>query len=311
MKLKHKVLICDTVSQKCIELLRSMGFEVEYQPKITHEELVKKVEGYDAIIVRSRTKVTKEVIKAGTRLKVIGRAGAGLDNIDLHAAKELGIEVLNTPEAPANAVAELVIGLMLCLTRGICKADTGMRAEKWLKSELLGMELRGKTIGIIGIGRVGTRVARLAKAFDMRILGRDIRSIEEGLLKELGMKMVSLEELLSESDFVVLCVPLTNETYHMIDEERLKKMKRTAYLINISRGEVVDEKALLKALKEGMIAGAALDVYEVEPPHSYELMKLPNVVCTPHIGAQTVEAQDLAAAILVEKLGKALSSRDE
>lgn len=309
--MKHKVLICDTVSQKCIELLRSMGFEVEYQPKITHEELVKKVEGYDAIIVRSRTKVTKEVIKAGTRLKVIGRAGAGLDNIDLHAAKELGIEVLNTPEAPANAVAELVIGLMLCLTRGICKADTGMRAEKWLKSELLGMELRGKTIGIIGIGRVGTRVARLAKAFDMRILGRDIRSIEEGLLKELGMKMVSLEELLSESDFVVLCVPLTNETYHMIDEERLKKMKRTAYLINISRGEVVDEKALLKALKEGMIAGAALDVYEVEPPHSYELMKLPNVVCTPHIGAQTVEAQDLAAAILVEKLGKALSSRDE
>ena len=309
--MKHKVLICDTVSQKCIELLRSMGFEVEYQPKITHEELVKKVEGYDAIIVRSRTKVTKEVIKAGSRLKVIGRAGAGLDNIDLHAAKELGIEVLNTPEAPANAVAELVIGLMLCLTRGICKADTGMRAEKWLKSELLGMELRGKTIGIIGIGRVGTRVARLAKAFDMRILGRDIRSIEEGLLKELGMKMVSLEELLSESDFVVLCVPLTNETYHMIDEERLKKMKRTAYLINISRGEVVDEKALLKALKEGMIAGAALDVYEVEPPHSYELMKLPNVVCTPHIGAQTVEAQDLAAAILVEKLGKALSSRDE
>ncbi|MEM3438015.1 MAG: D-2-hydroxyacid dehydrogenase [Nitrososphaerales archaeon] len=303
---KYKVLICDSFAENGIKRLSSR-FDVTYLPKITSQELLNKIHDYDVVIVRGRTKITKDVIEKGEKLKVIGRAGIGLDNIDLEAAESKGIKVFNTPESSTNAVAELTIGLMIDLARGISKGDFGMKQGNWLKDELMGFELRGKTLGIIGMGRIGTQVARLAKAFGMKILVNDIIKLDEGILNEVGAKLVSLDELLSSSDFVSLHVTLTNETYHMINEEKLSKMKKNAYLINTSRGSVIDEKALLNALKEGLIKGAALDVFEIEPPVSNELIKLHNIITTPHIGAQTKEAQELAATLLVDKIIEALS----
>ncbi|MEM3531183.1 MAG: D-2-hydroxyacid dehydrogenase [Nitrososphaerales archaeon] len=303
---KYKVLICDSFAENGIKRLESR-FDVTYLPKITSQELLNKIHDYDVVIVRGRTKITKDVIEKGEKLKVIGRAGIGLDNIDLKAAESKGIKVFNTPESSTNAVAELTIGLMIDLARGISKGDSGMKQGNWLKDELIGFELRGKTLGIIGMGRIGTQVARLAKAFGMKILVNDIVNLDEKILNEFGAKLVSLDELLSSSDFVSLHVTLTDETYHMINEEKLSKMKKNAYLINTSRGSVIDEKALLNALKEGLIKGAALDVFEIEPPVSNELIKLHNIIATPHIGAQTKEAQELAATLLVDKIIETLS----
>ncbi|MCP8310040.1 MAG: D-2-hydroxyacid dehydrogenase [Candidatus Methylarchaceae archaeon HK01B] len=297
-----KVLICDSFSEKGIEMLSSESFDITYLPKITSQDLLSKVHEYDVLIVRGRTKITKEVISKGKNLKIVGRAGVGLDNIDLESAKSWGIKVLNTPMASTDAVAELTIGLMLALSRGIVQGDAGIKQGKWLKHELMGSELKGKTLGVIGMGRIGTKVARLAKAFGMKILAFDIIKLSEELLYELEAKTVPLDELLTSSDFITLHVILTEDSYHMINEERLSKMKRTAYVINASRGAVIDEKALLNALKSGSIKGAALDVFEVEPPISSELVKLQNVVTTPHIGAQTKEAQELAATLLAEKI---------
>jgi D-3-phosphoglycerate dehydrogenase len=303
---KYKVLVCDSFAESGIKRLSSY-FDVTYLPKITSQELLDKIHDYDVVVVRGRTKITKDVITKGENLKVIGRAGIGLDNIDVKYAESKGIKVFNTPESSTNAVAELTIGLMIDLARGISRGDFGMKQGNWLKDELMGFELRGKTLGIIGMGRIGTQVARLAKAFGMKILVHDIVELNEDILNEVRAKSVSLDELLSSSDFVSLHVTLTDETYHMIDEKKLSKMKREAYLINTARGPVVDEKALLNALKNGSIKGAALDVFEVEPPVSSELVKLHNVIATPHIGAQTKEAQELAATLLVEKIIDALS----
>ncbi|MCP8312913.1 MAG: D-2-hydroxyacid dehydrogenase [archaeon] len=302
---KYKVLICDSFAEKGIEKLSSQ-FDVTYLPKITNQELLNKIHDYDVVIVRGRTKITKDVIEKGENLKIIGRAGIGLDNIDLKSAESKGIKVFNTPESSTNAVAELTIGLMIDLARGISKGEFGIKQGNWLKDELMGFELKGKTLGIIGMGRIGTQVARLAKAFGMKILVYDIVELDKDVLNEVRAKVVSLDELLSSSDIVSLHVTLTDDTYHMINEEKLSKMKKGAYIINTSRGPVIDEKALLNALKSGSIKGAALDVFEVEPPGSSELVKLHNVVAIPHIGAQTKEAQDLAATLLVEKIIKAL-----
>ena len=303
-----KVLVCDPVSSKCIEILKSAGLEVSYQPKISAEDLIKQIPEYDVVIVRSRTKITSSVIEAGKKLRVIGRAGVGLDNIDVDAASKRNIVVLNTPESSTEAVAELVIGFMLSLARKIPLGDRGIKEGQWLKSEMMGIELKGKTLGIVGLGRIGSRVGALAKAFGMKILVYDVIQLPEQLIKSLEAEVVDLDTLLSLSDFVTLHVPLTPETKHMMNRERLAKMKKGAYLINASRGEVVDEEALYAALKEGWLAGAALDVFEKEPPTS-EVVKLPNVVCTPHIGAQTVEAQDAAGEMLAEKVVKALGLR--
>jgi D-3-phosphoglycerate dehydrogenase len=303
-----KVLVCDPVSSRCIETLRGAGLEVSYQPKISAEDLIKQIPEYDVVIVRSRTKITSSVIEAGKKLRVIGRAGVGLDNVDTEAAARRNIVVLNTPESSTEAVAELVIGFMLCLARKIPLGDRGIKEGRWLKGEMMGIELKGKTLGIVGLGRIGSRVGALAKAFGMKILVYDVIQLPEQLIKSLEAEVVDLDTLLTRSDFITLHVPLTPETRHMINRERLAKMKKGAYLINASRGEVVDEEALYEALKEGRLAGAALDVFEREPPTS-EVVKLPNVVCTPHIGAQTVEAQDAAGEMLAEKVIKALGLR--
>jgi len=297
-----KVLICDPIDEEGIQKLEEAGFSVEVKPTISSEELLKTVHNYDVLIVRSRTKVTKEVIEAGKRLKLVGRAGAGLDNIDVGEAEKRGLKVLNTPEAPAEAVAELTLGLMLALARNVPNADRAVKEGKWIKKELMGWELKGKTLGTIGLGNIGERVAKLARAFGMRILITKRTLPDPSLLKELEAEFVPLAQMLKQSDVVTIHIPYNPQTHHMIGEKELQLMKRGAYLINTSRGAIVDEKALLKALQSGMLGGAALDVYEVEPPTDWSLMRLPNVVCTPHIGAQTEEAQKTASLLLAEKI---------
>jgi D-3-phosphoglycerate dehydrogenase len=302
LKSKMRILVCDPIPEEGIEKLKQAGFEVDVNPTITPEQLTKIVSNYDVLIVRSRTKVTKEIIEAGRRLRVIGRAGAGLDNIDLETAKQRGITVLSTPEALTEAVAELTIGLIISLARSIPLADRTLKEGKWIKKKLVGWQLEGKTLGTIGLGKIGERVARMAKALGMKILIREIIPLSPELLKELETEVVPLKELLQRSDVITLHVPLTSQTYHMIGAKEFQLMKNGAFLVNTSRGAIVDEKPLLIALKSGKIGGAALDVYEVEPPRDLELVKLPNVVCTAHIGAQTKEAQNAAASMIAEKI---------
>lgn len=296
-----KVLVCDEISESGIKLLRNAGFQVDIKFNITPEQLKQTIAEYDAAIVRSRTIFTKEILEAGRKLKVVGRAGVGLDNIDVETAKKRGVEVLNTPEALTASVAELTIALMLSLAREILRADRAMKEGKWIKKELMGTSLRKKTLGIVGFGRIGAYVASIAKALGMNILVTDPHA-DPQRLKEVDAQNVPLNVLLKESDFVSLHVPLTPETHHMIGEKQLQLMKHSAFLINTSRGAVVDEKALLTALQSGKLAGAALDVYEVEPPADLTLVKMSNTICTPHIGAQTEEAQELAATIIAEKV---------
>lgn len=306
LKPKKKVLVCDPIHKVGIEKLKQAGFEVEVKPSISDEELRNAVSNYDVLIVRSRTKVTREIIEAARQLKVVGRAGAGLDNINLEAIEKKSVKVLNTPEAPAEAVAELTLGLMLSLARNIPLADRSMKQKKWIKKKLLGWELKGKTLGTIGLGNIGEKVARLTKAFGMKILITKRTPPDPALLKELEAEFVPLQELLRRSDIVTIHVPHTPQTHHMIGEKEIQLMKKGAFLINTSRGAIVDEEALLKALKAGKLGGAALDVYETEPPTDWTLMQLPTVICTPHIGAQTREAQRAASELIAEKIIKVL-----
>ena len=311
-----RVLITDPLDPAGIRALEEAGVEVDYRPDITSEELKAIVGRYDALIVRGRTKVTGEVIAASSgRLKAVCRAGVGLDNIDLRAAEEAGITVFNTPEASTEAVAELTVGLMLSLARSIPMADRSLKEGRWAKRELVGWELRGKTLGILGFGRIGQRVAEICHALGMRILAyRRTRppSLEAVLARTGAIMASSLEELLVNSDIITIHVPLTPQTKHMIGEREIALMKQGAILINTSRGGVVDEKALYEALRSGKLAAAALDVFEEEPPSglSLELAKLPNVVATPHIGGQTREAQRMASELAAKKLIDFFRSRE-
>lgn len=301
------VLVCDPIHDDGVKILREAGYIVDLRTSITASELVDAVGDFDAIVVRSRTKVTDRVLEAGKRLKAVARAGVGLDNIDLIAAERLGIIVINSPEAPSNAVAELVLGLMLSLARRIPEADASMKKGEWIKKQFTGMELKGKTLGIIGFGRIGYQLAKKAGALGMRVLTYDI--VIEKLMEfveEAGAVAVDLDELLGSSDFVTVHVPLLPQTEHMIGAEEMSAMKDSAYLINVARGGVVDEEALRKALVNGKLAGAALDVYEEEPPRDNSLTGLKNVVSLPHIGAATVEAQRANSTIVAEKLIKIL-----
>lgn len=307
VKSKLRVLLCDPIDEEGIQKLRQADFIVDFRPAITYEELKQAVANYDILIVRGRTQVSNEILDAGTKLKAIGRAGAGLDNIDTETANKKGLKIFNTPKAPAAAVAELTIGLMLSLARNIPHADQSMKEHKWTKGESTGWELRGKTLGTIGLGNVGEHVARLAKAFGMEILIHKRTPPDPTLMKELEAEFVSLREMLTRSDVVTIHIPYTAQAHHMIGETELSLMKKDAYLINTSRGAIIDEKALLKALQTGRLAGAALDVYEIEPPTDWTLMQLPNVISTPHIGAQTEEAQKAASLSLAEKIINAFS----
>lgn len=304
---KVSVLVADHVDESGLERLRSAGFTVSYKPGIKHDELVRTISNYEVLIVRGRTKVTREVIENGRRLRVIGRAGVGLDNIDLEAAREKGVLVLNSPEALTEPVAELTIGLMIAVARGIVYGHEELSKGRWVKNEVIGIELMGRTLGILGFGRIGRRVGELAKSFGMKILVNDIITPPKELLDKLGARLVSLEELFMNSEFVTIHVPLTNETRGMVDYNLLGLMKPGSYLINTSRGPVVKQEDLVKALREGILAGAALDVYDQEPPSpSLELLRMPNVVHTPHIGGQTREAQARAIMDLADKIIKAI-----
>lgn len=302
MKPKVRVLVCDSIHEDGVKKLEQAGFTVDVKTDILGEELKRVVSSYDALVVRSRTKVTEDVIKEGGRLKAVGRAGVGLDNIDSEAAKKRNIAVFNSPEASAEAVAELTIGLIISLARRIPFTDRTMKEGKWVKSQLEGWQLEGKTLGMLGLGNIGERVARIAKTLGMKILITKRTPPDPKLLAELEGEFIPLRDLLKRSDIVTIHIPSTPETHHMIGREEIQIMKDGAYLINTARGPIVDEKALFEALSSGKLAGAALDVYEAEPPKDSDLVKMPNVVCTPHIGGQTEESQREAATIIADKI---------
>ncbi len=302
MSLDQSVLICDQVNPVLNEILEKNGLKITYEPEITPEQISQKIENFDVVIVRSRTKLTKDLIEKASKCKIIARVGVGLDNIDQNTAKEKGIRVINAVEGAMNAVAELVIGLMLSLAREIPRADREVRNGNWIKKELMGTELRGKYLGIVGLGNIGKRLGRLARALNMNIIGFDVVPIDEEFSKEVGLMKTDLDTLLASSDYVSLHVPLLDSTKHMIDSVKMASMKNTARIINTSRGGVIDEEALYDALKNGKLGGAALDVFEVEPAISNKLTTLPNFISTPHMGAQTKEAQSLAANVIAEKI---------
>ncbi len=302
MSLNQSVLICDHVNPTLKEILEKNGLKVTYEPEITPEQIAEKIGNFQVVVVRGRTKLSRELIEKADKCKIIARVGVGLDNIDQEAAKEKNVRVINAVEGATTAVAELVIGLMLSMAREIPRADREIRNGNWIKKELAGTELKGKYLGIIGLGNIGKRLGRLTRALNMNIIGYDVIPIDDEFSKEVGLMKADLDTLLSSADYVSLHVPLLDSTHHMINAEKLKLMKNTARIINTSRGGVIDEDALYNSLKEGNIAGAALDVFEVEPATGNKLTTLPNFVATPHMGAQTKEAQLLAANIIAEKI---------
>jgi len=300
-----KVLICDHVEVEKLAL--GPGVVVDYKPTITKEELLTVAGEYDAFIVRSRTKIDRAVLERATRLRLVARPGTGLDNIDVEYAKSKGVTVVNSPESLVEAVAEHVVLLMLALSRKLVVADVGTKAGKWEKNALMGKELKGEVLGIVGLGRIGKRIAEVSKTLGMSVLFYDVISIPQEVVDSLGAQVVGLDELFRRSDYITLHVPITPETAHMIDAQRLGQMKRTAFLINTSRGGVIDEAALSAALQNGTIAGAALDVFEKEPPAG-PILTAPNTILTPHIGGQTEEAQTNAIVVVGEKVRDFFSS---
>jgi D-3-phosphoglycerate dehydrogenase len=302
MSLNQSVLICDQVNTTLKEILEKNGLKVTYEPEITPEQIAEKIGTFEVVVVRSRTKMTRELVEKANKCQIIARVGVGLDNIDQDAAKEKNIRVINAVEGAITAVAELVIGLMLSMAREIPRADREIRNGNWIKKELMGSELKGKYLGIVGLGNIGKRLGRLARALNMNIIGYDVAEIDNEFSKEVGLMKADLDTLLSSADYISFHVPLLDSTHHMINAEKLKMMKNTTRIINTARGGVIDEEALYNSLKEGSLAGAALDVFEVEPATGNKLVTLPNFIATPHMGAQTKEAQLLAANIIAEKI---------
>jgi len=302
MSMNQSVLICDQVAPILNDILQKNGLKITYEPEITPDQIKEKIGNFDIVVVRSRTKITKEMIDRANKCKIIARVGVGLDNIDVGAAKTKEIRVINAVEGAMNAVAELVLGLMLSLAREIPRADREIRNGRWLKKELMGTELSGKYLGIVGLGNIGKKLAKHARALNMNIIGYDVIPIPEDFSREVGLIKADLDTLISSADYISFHVPFTESTHHLVNSQLLAKMKKNACLINTSRGEIIDENALYDALKEGKIAGAALDVFESEPATGNKLATLPNVICTPHIGAQTKEAQALAANVIAEKI---------
>ncbi|HYV99828.1 MAG TPA: hydroxyacid dehydrogenase [Candidatus Acidoferrum sp.] len=309
-----KILVCDPIHQDGITLLMNTdGFEVTEKPTITATELEQEIAAYDAVIVRGRTKITAEVIQNGKRLRIIARSGVGLDNIDLGSARKKGVKVIATPAAPTTSVAELTIGLVLAIIRKISYADKAIKDGRWIKSELMGSELKSKTVGIVGAaGRIGLEVARIAvQGFGATVVGYDVIDFTEKAQQVGFTPIKDLGQLLNSSDIISIHVPYLPSTHHLINAKAIGEMKKGSILINPSRGDIVDGQALLEALKSGKLSGAGLDVFHKEPPSDEwekELTRLPNVVCTAHIGAQTSECQRLESTQLAEQLIEALKT---
>ena len=300
-----KVLITEALAESGVELLKQ-EFEVDVLLDLSPEELLEKIGEYDGLIIRSATQVTAEVIERADNLKAIGRAGIGVDNIDIEAATKRGIIVANAPESNTIAAGEHTLGLMLAAARHIPAADNSLRAGEWKRSKFKGVEVAGKTLGLVGLGHVGTIVARGALGMRMRVLAYD-PYVSEDRMRDMNVaRAETVDEVLEQSDFVSLHVPRTPQTMGLINEDALEKMRPSAYLINVARGGIVDETALYNALKEGRIAGAALDVFREEPTTDSPLFTLPNAIITPHLGASTVEAQDRAGVTAAEQVATAL-----
>ena len=292
-----KIIICDKTEKEYIEQMRAAGLTVDVRDDITPEQLMVELPNYDGMVVRSRTKVRKDLIDVCPNLKVILRGGAGRDTIDHEYAKEKGITVMNTPLANSKSVAELAIGYMLMMARSLYAASATMKAEKWEKKAFNGDEIGGKTLGLIGIGNIGKEVTKRAIAMEMTVVAYD------PYVKEMaGVKLVSLDELLAQSDYISLHLPKTKESANMIGKEQFAKMKNGVRIVNCARGGIVNEEALYEALTSGKVAGAALDVFNEEPPTDWKLAKLDNVIASPHIGAATKEAQARVGAEVAEKL---------
>ena len=281
-----KVLVCDSISPLAIERMRKACLEVDVNDKVTADELLQIIGAYDAMVVRSRTKVRKPVIDAATNLKVVVRGGVGVDNIDVDYAQARGIKILNTHGASTYSVAELTIGYLFALARPIVQSTASMREGLWEKSRFEGIEIQGKILGIIGMGRIGMAVATSAAALGMIVLGYDSRTIGPAPF----MQMVSLDELLARSDFITLHIPLTEDSRHLINADAIATMKTGVRIVDCARGGVIDEDALYDAIRAGKVAGAALDVFETEPLTDRRLFELPQVIGSPHIGASTHEA---------------------
>jgi D-3-phosphoglycerate dehydrogenase len=304
-----KILIADGLDQAGLSVLRQ-AVHVDELTGITADDLLAAIPEYDGLIVRGRTRVTAELIAAAVTLKVVGRAGVGVDNIDLVAAAKLGVIVVNAPTSTSIAVAELAFGLLLSVAREIPRADAGMKAGGWLKKDLEGVELFGKTLGIIGYGRIGAEVGRRAAAFGMTVLGYDPLIAADEIVRR-GGRPVDLDSLYSRCDFISLHLPLDANTRGMISPEAIGKMKPGVRLVCAARGGIIDEAALLAGLEDGKVAAAGLDVFAAEPPGLTRLVSHPGVVACPHIGAQTVESQsraslDIADEVLAALRGEAL-----
>lgn len=303
-----KILITDGMAAEAVQMLQDAGHEVDLN-EASPEELLELIGDYDALLVRSRTKVRNDAIDLGTRLKVIGRAGIGVDNINIDYAKEKGIKVVNAPTGSTLSVAELAFGHMLSLARGISRGTNGAKSGQWLKKQLKGIELDGKTVGIIGCGRIGQALAGRCQAFGMKTIGYD-PYLPADAAREVGIELMDLDEVFRRSDFISLHVALTDSTRHMVSDEQFGMMKSTAYIVNCARGGVVDEGALYRALNENRIAGAGLDVFETEPPGEMKLAELDNVTFTPHIGASTKDAQIKAGTLVAGEVMKVLKGEE-
>jgi D-3-phosphoglycerate dehydrogenase len=303
------ILISDAVDSRCIDIFQQHGYSVDYCPEISQSELVKIITNYEALIVRSRTTVTADVIQAGKNLKIIGRAGAGVDNIDVDAATRRGIIVMNTPGGNTISTAEHTISMMLALARNIPQADASLKQGKWDRKKYVGTELLGKTLGVVGLGKVGKEVAKRCQAFEMKVIGFD-PLISPDIATKLNIELVDFETLAKRSDFITLHTPLTEETENLFSKKTFSLCKKGVRIINCARGGIVNEDDILQALNDGIVAGAALDVFVKEPPGEHPLLQHPNVIVTPHLGASTEEAQEKVAIQIAQQVVDALQGKE-
>ncbi len=299
-----KILVSDPVSEQGIEILKK-EFDVDIATGIAPAELIKRIGNYEALIVRSETQVTKDVISAGKKLKIIGRAGVGVDNIDVNAATQRGIIVVNAPEGNTISAAEHTIALMLAMSRNIPQANASLKSKKWERKKFMGVEVRGKVLGIIGLGRIGTEVAKRAQGMEMKILAYD-PFISQERANELGVELTTVEGIVKRSDYITVHTPLTKETKDLISTREFAIMKKGARVINCARGGIINEDALAKAVKDGIVSSAAIDVFVKEPPFESPLLELDRVIVTPHLGASTEEAQINVAVSVAEQIVNAL-----
>ncbi|MCE8423496.1 MAG: phosphoglycerate dehydrogenase [Candidatus Methanoperedens sp.] len=299
-----KVLISDPISEKGIEILKN-EFDVDIMTGLEPAELIKRIVNYEALIVRSETQVTKNVIDAGKKLKIIGRAGVGVDNIDVNAATERGIIVVNAPEGNTISAAEHTIAMMMSMSRNIAQANASLKGKKWDRKKFMGVEVREKILGIVGLGRIGSEVAKRALGMEMRILAYD-PFISAERAKDLGVELTTVEDIVRRADYITVHTPLTKDTKDLISTKEFAIMKKGARVINCARGGIINEEALAKAVKDGIVLGAAIDVFVKEPPFESPLMWLDNVVMTPHLGASTEEAQVNVAISVAEQVVNAL-----